>query len=103
YGGDDVVRKYQGSTVLPQGPGRSKILVTADTDWRDHLDVIVGSVADQGGVACINATAVFVEGDPAPVAEALAERLAGIPVLPPTDPGAVLPVQDVEGARAIES
>ncbi|GIH67993.1 aldehyde dehydrogenase family protein [Sphaerimonospora thailandensis] len=103
YGGDEVVRKYAGTNVLPQGPGRSKILITRDRDWRDHLDTIVGSIGDQGGVACINATAVFVEGDPAPVAEAIAERLADLPSLPPEDEKAVLPVQPAESARAIEA
>lgn len=100
YGGDDVVRKYGSSTrVLPQGPGRSKILVTGD--WRDHLDVIADSVSHEGGVACINATSVFVDGDPAPLAEALAERLAALPSLPPADPKAVLPVQPLAAARGI--
>ncbi|MBT1093971.1 aldehyde dehydrogenase family protein [Streptomyces sp. Tu102] len=105
YGGDDVVRKYAGhSTVLPQGPGRAKILVTGG-DWRAHLDTIVDSVADEGGTACVNATAVLVEGGPdeaAAVADALAERLAAIPSLPPQHPGAVLPVQPLAAARAVE-
>ncbi|MFD5015250.1 aldehyde dehydrogenase family protein [Streptomyces chartreusis] len=105
YGGDDVVRKYAGhSTVLPQGPGRAKILVTGG-DWRVHLDTIVDSVADEGGTACVNATAVLVEGGPdeaAAVADALAERLAAIPSLPPQYPEAVLPVQPLAAARAIE-
>ncbi|GAA1413249.1 aldehyde dehydrogenase family protein [Kitasatospora putterlickiae] len=103
YGGDEVVRKYAGSTVLPQGPGRSKILVTRDTDWRGHLDTIVDSIAHQGGVACVNATAVLVEGDPAPLAAAIAERLAALPTLPPEDEKAVLAVQPVAEARAIEA
>ncbi|AXI78494.1 aldehyde dehydrogenase family protein [Peterkaempfera bronchialis] len=102
YGGDEVVRKYAGSTVLPQGPGRSKILITGDTDWRDHLDTIVDSISHQGGVACINATTVLVDGDPGPLAEAIAERLAAIPSLPPEDEKAVLAVQPTESARAIE-
>ncbi|MFF2661014.1 aldehyde dehydrogenase family protein [Kitasatospora sp. NPDC058032] len=103
YGGDDVVRKYAGSTVLPQGPGRSKILITRDTDWREHLDTVVDSIAHQGGVACINATAVLVEGDPAPLAAAIAERLSALPTLPPEDEKAVLSVQPVAEARAIEA
>ncbi len=103
YGGDEVVRKYAGTNVLPQGPGRSKILITADTDWREHLDTIVGSISHQGGVACINATTVLVEGDPAPLAQAIAERLETIPSLPPEDPKAVLAVQPVDSARGIES
>ncbi|KUM84714.1 aldehyde dehydrogenase family protein [Streptomyces pseudovenezuelae] len=106
YGGDDVVRKYGGhNTVLPQGPGRAKILLTG-ADWRTHLDVIVDSVADEGGTACINATAVLVEGgaaEAAAVADALAGRLAAIPSLPPQDPDAVLPVQPLAAARAVEA
>jgi acyl-CoA reductase-like NAD-dependent aldehyde dehydrogenase len=104
YGGEDVVRKYATNpNVLPQGPGRSKILLTRDVDWRDHLDTIVDSVSHEGGVACINATAVFIDGDPAPLAEAIAERLAVIPALPPEDPKAMLPVQPLESARAVEN
>ncbi|WP_241842095.1 aldehyde dehydrogenase family protein [Pseudofrankia sp. BMG5.36] len=102
YGGDEVVHKYaHDGTVLPQGPGRSKILVSGE-DWRPHLDMIVGSVADEGGTACVNTTAVYVEGDPTPLAEALTERLAAIPSLPPEDERAVLPTQPVETARAVE-
>ncbi|GAA2635805.1 aldehyde dehydrogenase family protein [Dactylosporangium fulvum] len=104
YGGDDVVRKYAtGSRILPQGPGRSKILLTAGADWRAHLDTIVDSISHQGGVACINATAVLVDGDPAPLAQAIAERLAALPSLPPDSDKAVLPVQPVAGARALEA
>jgi acyl-CoA reductase-like NAD-dependent aldehyde dehydrogenase len=102
YGGDDVVAKYAANTsVLPQGPGRSKILVAGE-HWRDHLDVIADSVCREGGTACINATAVFVEDDPAGLAKALARRLAETPSLPPEDDNAVLPAQPLEAAQAIE-
>ncbi|MEV8309818.1 aldehyde dehydrogenase family protein [Streptomyces flavidovirens] len=104
YGGEEVVRRYASDpTVLLQGPGRSKILVTADVDWREHLDTIVDSVSGHGGTGCVNATAVFVEGDPAPLCAALAERLGPLSGLPPQDEKAVLPVQPAESARAIES
>lgn len=103
YGGADVVQRYGGDpTVHLQGPGRTKILVTADVDWRDHLDMLVDSVGGQGGTGCVNTTAVFVEGDPADLAEALAERLAAAPSLPPDDEKAVLPVQPLATARAFE-
>jgi acyl-CoA reductase-like NAD-dependent aldehyde dehydrogenase len=103
YGGEDVMRKYAGqSKVLPQGPGRSKILLTADVDWREHLDVIVASISHEAGRGCVNTTAVFVEGDPTPVAQALAERLGALPSLPPEDEHAVLPVHPVEEARKLE-
>jgi len=102
YGGDDVIRKYGADrTVLLQGPGRSKILLTADVDWRDHLDTIVDSVAGHGGAGCVNTTAVLVEGDPAPLCEALAERFSALPSLPPDKPKAVLPVQSVAVAQAL--
>lgn len=95
YGGEDVMRKYgTHPKVLPQGPGRSKILLTAADDWRTHLDTVVASVAREGGTACTNTSVVLVEGDPAPVAEALAERLAALPSLPPEHGDAVLPVHD---------
>lgn len=102
YGGEEVVNKYGNDVrVLPQGPGRSKILLAED-DWEPHLATIVESVSAFGGTACVNTTAVFVEGDPEPVATAVAERLAAIPSLPPEDEGAVLPVQPVADAHTIE-
>ncbi|EFC80788.1 aldehyde dehydrogenase family protein [Parafrankia sp. EUN1f] len=103
YGGDDVVSRFGADpTVLIQGPGRSKILITADADWRDHLDVVVDSVARGGGTGCVNATAVFVEGDPAPLAEAVADRLARLPSLAPEEDAAALPVQPLASARVVE-
>jgi acyl-CoA reductase-like NAD-dependent aldehyde dehydrogenase len=103
YGGDEVVRKYAvDATVAPRGPGRSKILLTADVDWREHLDTIVDSIAHHGGVKCIDTSAVLIEGDPAPLAAAIAERLDALPSLPPEDDKAVLPVQPLASARTVE-
>jgi acyl-CoA reductase-like NAD-dependent aldehyde dehydrogenase len=103
YGGADVVAKYAADpTVLLQGPGRSKFLLTAADDWRPYLDTVVESVGGQAGMACCNTSAVFVEGDPEPVARAIAERFANAPGLPPEDDKAVLPVQPVDVARRIE-
>ena len=77
YGGQDVARQIRlDPTVLVNGPGRTKIVITAEQDWRDYLDVIVDSIANLGGMACVNATAVLYEGDPAPLAQAIAERLS---------------------------
>jgi acyl-CoA reductase-like NAD-dependent aldehyde dehydrogenase len=102
YGGEDVVRKYGcNRTVLTNGPGRSKILLTADSDWRPHLGVLADSVSHGGGTGCVSTTAIYVEGDPEPLAHALAERLAAIPSLPPDDDRALLPVHPCESARRI--
>jgi acyl-CoA reductase-like NAD-dependent aldehyde dehydrogenase len=50
----------------------------------------------------VNTTAVFVEGDPTLVAEAIAERLAAIPSLLPEDEQAVLTAYPLEAAKKIE-
>ena len=69
YGGQDVVDKYADDpTVVVNGPGRAKILITADRDWRDYIDIIVDSIANLGGMACVNTTAVLYEGDAVPLA-----------------------------------
>lgn len=102
YGGQQVVDKYADDpAVIVNGPGRSKIVITADRDWRDYLDVIVDSIANHGGMACVNTTAVLYEGDPAALAHAIAERLAAIEPLPTDDERAVLPTLPVHQARAV--
>lgn len=103
YGGQEVIERYAANpTVLPNGPGRSKILATADSDWHCFLDMIVASISHEGGTACLNTTAVLVEGDPTPIAEAIAERLSRIPSLPPEDERAVLTAYSLEAAKKIE-
>ncbi|HTX96776.1 MAG TPA: aldehyde dehydrogenase family protein [Mycobacterium sp.] len=102
YGGQEVVDKYANDpTVIVNGPGRSKILITADRDWRDCVDLVVDSIANLGGMACVNTTAVLYEGDPAPLAQAVAERLAAIEALPTDDERAILPTQPIDKARAL--
>jgi acyl-CoA reductase-like NAD-dependent aldehyde dehydrogenase len=102
YGGQEVVDKYAGEpAVIVNGPGRTKIVITADRDWRDYLDLIVDSIANHGGMACVNTTAVLYDGDPTALAQAIAERLATIEPLPTDDERASLPTQPVEKARAL--
>src|SRR5262245_21207204 len=102
YGGQDVVDRYaRDPMVLTNGPGRTKILITADCDWREYLDVVVDSIANLGGMACVNATAVLYEGDATPLAHAIAGRLSTIAPLPNTDERAVLPTTSIDSARAI--
>jgi acyl-CoA reductase-like NAD-dependent aldehyde dehydrogenase len=104
YGGQDVVDKFANDpTVMVNGPGRAKILITADRDWRDYIDLIVESIANLGGMACVNTTAVLYEGDPAPLARAIAARLATIEPLPSEDERAILPTQPIDKARAVAS
>jgi acyl-CoA reductase-like NAD-dependent aldehyde dehydrogenase len=104
YGSQDIVDLYANDpTVLVNGPGRAKILITADQDWRDYLDVITDSIANLGGIACVNTTAVLYEGDPIPLAQAIGERLSAIPVLPTEDERAILPTQNIDQAKALAS
>lgn len=102
YGGQDVVDRYaEDPRVLTNGPGRTKILITAECDWRDYLDVLVDSIANLGGMACVNTTAVLYEGDAGPLAEAIAEKLSTIAPLPNTDERAVLPRTSIATAQAL--
>ncbi|WP_058042242.1 aldehyde dehydrogenase family protein [Streptomyces roseifaciens] len=103
YGSEATVARMRGNDrVLVRGPGRSKILVDVPLD-DDILDYLVAEIADDGGVRCTNATAIFTSGDQQALADALAERLAALPLLPVTDPGAELPARPVKEARALRS
>ncbi len=62
------------------GPGYSKVIIGADCidEWQDYLDVMVRSIADNGGRSCINASSIWVTAHAEEISEALAERLAQI-------------------------
>ncbi len=78
--------------VQVHGPGFSKVVIGEDEidGWEDHLDVLVQSVADNGGRSCINASAIYVPSHADEIAEALAERLARVEPLALDDPKATL-------------
>jgi len=76
-----------GATVAPwvntprveiHGPGRSKIIIHEgeQNNSEQYLDLMVESVAKNGGRSCINASGVWVTANGREIAEALAERLA---------------------------
>jgi hypothetical protein len=62
------------------GPGYSKVIVGEDcvNDWEQYLDVMIASIADNGGRSCVNASAVWAPAHAEDIAEALAKRLAAI-------------------------
>lgn len=62
------------------GPGYSKVIFGEDCvdDWEQYLDVLVASIADNGGRSCVNASAVWAPKYAAEISEALAQRLAKI-------------------------
>ncbi|MFN7952534.1 MAG: aldehyde dehydrogenase family protein [bacterium] len=80
------------SSVEIHGPGRSKVWIAADEidDWERHLDVLVDSIARNGGRSCVNASSIVVPRHGDEIAEALAERLAAFAPRPLDDPEARL-------------
>ncbi|HUS09490.1 MAG TPA: aldehyde dehydrogenase family protein [Pyrinomonadaceae bacterium] len=74
------------------GPGFSKIVIGEDCidDWQNYLEVMVRSIADNGGRSCINASGIWVTDHAEEIGEALAEQLAKIVPRPAEDPQAQL-------------
>ena len=92
--------------VEVHGPGFSKIVIGPDAadDWEKHLDIMVESIANNGGRSCVNASGVWVTKHGDRIAEALAARLAQITPLPADDPDAVLaPFADPTTAERISA
>src|ERR1043165_680766 len=75
------------------GPGYSKIIIGEDCvdDWEQYLDVMIASIADNGGRSCVNASAVWAPRHADAISEALAERMASIVPRSAEDPDARLP------------
>jgi acyl-CoA reductase-like NAD-dependent aldehyde dehydrogenase len=74
------------------GPGYSKILIGDDAvdRWESFIDVMVESIAANGGRSCINVSAVWTPKYGREIAAALAERLAKVVARPWDDPQAEL-------------
>lgn len=101
FGGPQTVQQYAGNPgVQVHGPGFSKILIGDDVvdRWRDFVDVMVDSVYRNGGRSCINCSSIYASRHTREIAQALAERLGPIDVLPPDDPKAGLAAFTIEGA-----
>lgn len=91
FGDEATVRPWKADPrVQIHGPGWSKILFGEDQRWEDHLDLLVTSIAENGGRSCLNASGVWVPSRGRELAEALAERLAAIQALPLDHPEARL-------------
>lgn len=103
FGGPQTIQQYAGNErVQVHGPGYSKILLGDDAadDWRSYLDLMVDSVYRNGGRSCINCSSIYAPRHGREIAEALAERLGPIDVLPPDDPRAGLAAFTTPGAAA---
>ena len=62
------------------GPGYSKVIIGEDCadDWEQYLDVMIASIADNGGRSCVNASSIWTPAHADEISEALAKRLAQI-------------------------
>jgi len=78
--------------VQVHGPGWSKVILGQDKvdAWESYLDLIVASIADNGGRSCVNASGIWVPAHGRAIADAVARRLAAIEARPLDDPEARL-------------
>jgi hypothetical protein len=94
FGGQQLADRYASNrSVRIHGPGRSKVVVLADADIAETVDLICRLVMDDAGRGCINGSAVVVEGSEgsaSALAAAVAEALAKVPVESPLVEGAQL-------------
>ncbi len=93
FGDVNIAKMYESNpAVQVHGPGWSKIIIGEDQieNWKEHIDVIVSSISDNGGRSCINASAVIVPKYGKEIADAIAQRLGPVDPLPSTDENARL-------------
>jgi hypothetical protein len=103
FGSAQTVQQYAGNPqVQVHGPGFSKVFIGEDCidDWPKYLDLMVESIASNGGRSCINTSAIFVPRHGKEIAEALARELGPIDALPSTDPKARLAAFTTPGLGA---
>ena len=106
FGGPAIAQRYGNDpTVQVHGPGYAKIWLAEDEvdRWEDHLDLILTSVARNGGRSCINASTLVVPRHADAIAEAIAARLAKIEALPLDHPKARLAASAPELAQGIDA
>ena len=88
------------------GPGFSKIVIGDDCvdEWEKYLELMIRSIADNGGRSCINASGIWVTRHAEEIANALAERLANIVPRRADDPEAqIAPFVDPNVATRISA
>ncbi len=81
FGDVSTVGAWEGdSRVEIHGPGYSKVILGEDCadEWEKYLDVMIASIAENGGRSCVNSSAVWTPAHAEEISEALADRLAQI-------------------------
>jgi acyl-CoA reductase-like NAD-dependent aldehyde dehydrogenase len=100
FGGTATVERYKGNPrVQAHGPGFSKIILGDDLvdRWEDYLDLMAESIYINSGRGCINCSGIWASRHTREIAQALAERLGPVDVLPPDNPQAGLAAFTVPG------
>ncbi len=103
FGGTPTVDRYRGNPkVQAHGPGFSKILLGDDQvdEWERYLDMMVESVFVNSGRSCINCSGIWASRHTREIADAIAQRLAGVRPLAPEHPAAELAAFTVPGVAA---
>ena len=93
FGDKNTTAQYANNPAIQvHGPGFSKILIGDEEieRWPEFIDLMVSSIADNGGRSCINASGVVVPKYATEIAEALAQRLGPITPVPARDENAKL-------------
>lgn len=93
FGDKNTTAQYAGNPAIQvHGPGFSKILIGEDQieRWPEFIDLIVSSIAENGGRSCINTSTVVVPRYGREIADALARRLGPVTPLPARDENAKL-------------
>ena len=93
FGDKTTVAGWKGEDRIQlHGPGWSKIILGRDLapDGEAYLDLMVDSIAANGGRSCINVSGIWAQANGRALAEALARRLASIEAKPMDDPEARL-------------
>jgi hypothetical protein len=107
FGDVGSTRRWEGDPrVEVHGPGYSKIVIGPDVadQWEKYLDVMVESIANNGGRSCVNASGVWVTKHADAIGQALAERLARVEPRAAEDEDAVLaPFADPAIARRMSA
>src|SRR6478609_5888675 len=103
FGGTATVDRYRGNPkVQAHGPGFSKILLGDDVvdNWPEYLDLMAESIYLNSGRGCINCSGIWASRHTREIADALADRLGPVPVLPPDDPQSALAAFTIPGSAA---
>ncbi|HEX6190017.1 MAG TPA: aldehyde dehydrogenase family protein [Pyrinomonadaceae bacterium] len=81
FGDSSTTGVWEGdSRIEIHGPGYSKIVIGEDCvdQWEQYLDVMIASIAENGGRSCINASGIWTPRHADEISHALADRLSRI-------------------------